>query len=180
MKKIVLFIQGGSKGAYEADGKLAASLQDALGTEYDVHYPKMPREEDPEYETYKAQISRELALLDGPLILVGHSLGGTVLFRYLTEEKVTKTIKGIFLVAAPYWGAEDWLDEHILSENLSAQSPKSPPIFFYHSQDDEVVPFTHMAMYAEKLPQANIREFDGRGHQFNNDMSEIAADIADL
>jgi hypothetical protein len=32
-------------------------------------------------------------------------------------------------------------------------------------------------MYAAKLPRATIREFDGRGHQFNNDLSEVAADI---
>ncbi len=180
MKKMVLFIQGGGEGAYEADGKLVASLRDALGAEYRVHYPQMPGEKDPEYEFFKAQISKELASLDGPLILVGHSLGGTVLLRYLTEVTVQKTIDGIFLVAAPYWGAEDWLDEHNLSKNLAAHSPDSPTIFFYHSRDDEVVPFAHLAMYAEKFPQANIREFDGRGHQFKNDMSEIAADIADL
>jgi hypothetical protein len=35
-------------------------------------------------------------------------------------------------------------------------------------------------MYAEKLPKAVIREFDGRGHQFNNDMSEVAQDIKSL
>ncbi len=42
MKKQVLFIQGGGAGAYEADGKLAASLQEALGAEYEVRYPQMP------------------------------------------------------------------------------------------------------------------------------------------
>jgi uncharacterized protein len=43
-----------------------------------------------------------------------------------------------------------------------------------------VVPFAHLALYAEQLPQATIREFDGRGHQLNNDLSEVAADIASL
>ena len=46
MKKQVLFIQGGGKGAHEADNKLAVSLQDALGDEYNVVYPKMPEEDD--------------------------------------------------------------------------------------------------------------------------------------
>lgn len=180
MRKMVLFIQGGGEGAYAADGKLAASLQAALGTEYQVHYPQMPNEADPAYATYKAQISRELASLEGPWILVGHSIEGTVLLRYLTEAKPPKPIAGIFLVAAPYWGAGEWLDAQSLAQNLAAHAPKSPPLFFYHSRDDEVVPFTHLALYAEKLPQANIRAFDGRGHQFKNDLSEIAADIADL
>lgn len=180
MKKNVLFIQGGGEGAYAADKKLAASLQELLGSAYQVHYPMMPNEADPAYETYQTQITKELADLDGTVVLVGHSMGGTVLLRYLTEEKVEKSIAGIFLVAAPYWTAKDWFDEHKLHKNLASRSHKTPPFFFYHSRDDPVVPFAHMATYAEKLPQANIREFNGRGHQFENDLSEVAADILNL
>jgi hypothetical protein len=43
-----------------------------------------------------------------------------------------------------------------------------------------VVPFAHLALYAEKLPQASIHEFDGRGHQFDDDLSEVARDIKEL
>jgi len=42
------------------------------------------------------------------------------------------------------------------------------------------VPFTHLALHAEKFPQSTIREFDGRGHQLNNDLSEVTADIKGL
>jgi hypothetical protein len=42
------------------------------------------------------------------------------------------------------------------------------------------VPFAHLAMFAESIPQATIREFDGRRHQFNNDLSEVAGDIKGL
>ncbi len=41
-KKQVLFVQGGGNGGYEVDAKLAASLQEALGTAYHVRYPRMP------------------------------------------------------------------------------------------------------------------------------------------
>jgi pimeloyl-ACP methyl ester carboxylesterase len=50
-------------------------------------------------------------------------------------------------------------------------------VFFYHSRDDEVVPFEHLALYQAKLPKATVREFDGRGHQFGDDLSEVARDI---
>ena len=36
MEKQVLFVHGGGQGAYEADGILARSLQNALGSAYDV------------------------------------------------------------------------------------------------------------------------------------------------
>jgi uncharacterized protein len=181
MKKQVLFIQGAGEGAYEEDAKLANSLQDALGIEYYVLYPKMPEEEDQGYEAWKAQISKELAALNDKVFLVGHSLGTSMLLKYLAEEEIEKSVVGIFLIAAPYWGEGGWsVDQFILDEEHASDLLQKLPIFFYHSRDDEVVPFAHLAKHAKKFPQATIREFDGRGHQFNNDLSEIAADIKSL
>ena len=181
MKRHILFIQGAGKGAHEEDRKLADSLQDALGVDYHVSFPKMPNEESPEDNAWIAQIAKELASLDGKVILVGHSAGGAVLLKYLLKENISKSIAGIFLISIPYWGPEDEQgDEYTLREGFASKLPKGVPIFLYHSRDDEWVPFAHLAMYAEKLPQATVREFDGRGHQFNNDLSEVAADIKNL
>jgi predicted alpha/beta hydrolase family esterase len=97
-------------------------------------------------------------------------VGGAVLLRHLSEAKIDKPVAGVFIIAAPYWGAEEW----------QAGLPAGLPVFLYHSRDDEVVPFAHLAQFAEKFPQATIREFDGRGHQFNNDLSAVAEDIKGL
>jgi predicted alpha/beta hydrolase family esterase len=177
-----LFIQGAGEGAYEEDEKLVKSLRDLLGTEYNIHYPRMPEEEDQGYEAWKAQISKELAALDNQVILVGHSIGTSMLLKYLCEEHVKSPISGIFLIAAPYWGAGGGWEMYKFSvdENRASKLLKGIPIFFYHSRDDDIVPFTHLALHAEKFPQATVREFDGRGHQFNNDLSEVAADIKGL
>jgi hypothetical protein len=43
-----------------------------------------------------------------------------------------------------------------------------------------MVPFAHLALYAEQLPQATVCELDERGHQLNDDLSEVAADIRSL
>jgi predicted alpha/beta hydrolase family esterase len=181
VKKQVLFIQGAGAGAYEEDKELAISLQDSLGEEYDVVYPRMPNEEDPEDGPWMAQITKELVAFDGRLILVGHSAGGGVLLKYLLKGNITKRIAGIFLIALPHWGPGDEQDEeYTLREGFAAQLPKGVPIFLYHSRDDEIVPFAHLAPYTEKIPGATVRKFDGRGHQFNNDLSEVAADIKKL
>lgn len=178
MRKPVLFIQGAGEGAYQEDAKLAASLQDALGAEYHVIYPKMPDEENPKDEAWMAQIAEELASLEDNVILVGHSAGGAVLLKYLLKKNVQKPIAGIFLISIPYWGPEDEQgEEYTFHEGFASQLPAGVPIFLYHSRDDEWVPFAHLGIYAEKIPQATTREFDGRGHQFNNDLSEVAADI---
>ncbi|CAH1201611.1 hypothetical protein PAECIP111893_01672 [Paenibacillus plantiphilus] len=80
-----------------------------------------------------------------------------------------------------YWGTEDWeVDEFALDEDVVSTLSDIQPTFFYHSRDDEIVPFTHLNLYAERFPQAIIREFDGRGHQFNNDLFEVSQDIKSL
>jgi predicted alpha/beta hydrolase family esterase len=181
VKKRVLFVHGGGQGAYEEDKKVAASLRVTLGAAYDVRCPKMPNEDSPEYEAWKDRIAEELTDLNGEVILVGHSLGASILLKFLSEVKVEKPIAGLFLIAPPYWGAEDWeVGEYELRTDFASKLPKDLPKFVYHSRDDEWVPFAHLALYAEKLPQATIREFDGRGHQFNDDLSEVARDIKGL
>jgi predicted alpha/beta hydrolase family esterase len=181
MKKQMLFVHGGGEGAHEEDEKMATSLRDELGSSYDVHSPKMPNEDSPEYEVWKDRIKKDLAAMDGEVILVGHSLGASVLLKFLSEEEVERPIAGMFLIAPPYWGAEDWeVEEYALQKDFASKLPEGLPVFFYHSRDDEVVPFAHFAMYAEKLPRATAREFGDRGHQFDDDLSEVARDIQRL
>jgi uncharacterized protein len=181
MKRQVLFVHGGGEGAYEEDRKMAASLREALGGGYEVHCPKMPDEDSPQYPAWRDRVASDLARLDGEIFLVGHSLGASILMKYVSEESTATPIAGMFLVAAPYWGVEDWkVDEYALQEDFASKLPAGLPMYFYHSSDDEWVPFAHLALYAEKVPRARIREFEGRGHQFDDDLSEVAHDIEGL
>jgi predicted alpha/beta hydrolase family esterase len=184
MKKQVLFIQGAGEGAYEEDQKLVESLQHVLGPEYKVHYPAMPDEDNAPYEQWKRQIEKELAAMQGPIILIGHSVGASVVVKCMSEIEVEKEIAGIFLLANPFWGGNGWryegYEELALPNGFAARLPEGASIFLYHSRDDESVPFAHLAMYTEKIPQATVREFDDGGHQFHNDLSAIAADIKSL
>jgi serine hydrolase len=181
MRRQVLFIHGGGEGAYEEDGRLAMSLGGALGAAYGVRCPKMPDEDSPEYGAWRDRISEELAAMDDEVFLVGHSLGGSILLKYLCEEETARPPLGLFLVAAPFWGAADWgVGEYALPEDFASKLPPELPVFLYHGRDDEVVPFEHLALYADKLPQATVRGLDGRGHQLDEDLSEIAQEIDGL
>jgi predicted alpha/beta hydrolase family esterase len=178
MKRDVLFVHGGGEGAHEEDEKLAASLRDALGGAYEVRSPKMPNEGSPEVGALKGKIAGELATMDGEAILVGHSVGAHMLLKYLSEEAVEGPFAGLFLVAAPYAGTGGWeLEEYALPEDSASKLPEGLPMIFYHSRDDEVAPFAHLALYKVMLPGATFREFEGRGHQFGDDLSEVARDI---
>lgn len=181
MKKQVLFIQGGGEEEdYAADSKLVDSLQKALGEAYEVHYPHLPNESEPDFGR-KKRMGHEISLLKGEIILVGHSLGASMLLKYLSESPIQKKIAGLFLISTPFWsGNEDWKQGLKLHKDFANALPKNVPIFLYHSQDDEEVPFDHLAQYAEKLPQATTRKITDGGHQLNNNLSRVAKDIQSL
>ncbi len=184
MKQQILFIQGGGDGAYKVDQELVTFLRSALGSAYELRYPKMPHENDLNYELWKTRILKELATVEDAAILIGHSLGGSFLLKYISEEKIETTIAGIFLIAAPYWGGNGWRYEGYervaLPDDFAAKLPRGTPIFFYHGNNDESVPFSHLALYAKKLPRAVIRAVDGGNHQLNDDLSDVVADIKSL
>jgi len=179
MKRYVLFIHGAGTGAYAEDRLLADSLQRELGTGYEVQCPQMPDEGNSPYAEWQAEIDARLAAMKGAVALVGHSVGASVLLKYLCDRKPTKQLAGLYAIAAPYWGASEFWswDEGTLPADAAVRLAGDWPLTFYQSRDDEVVPFAHLALYAARLPRATIREFDGRGHQFKNDLSEVAADI---
>jgi predicted alpha/beta hydrolase family esterase len=182
MKNQILFIQGAGDVGYEGDIKLAASLQKALGTDYKVHYPEMPTDEVPYFGSgWLKQIHEEISALNGTIILVGHSLGASMLLKYLSEKKIKKNVSGIFLVAAPFWmGNEDWKQPLKLQEGFSQKLPIEVPTFFYQCKDDDVVPFDHLTIYRQNIPWAVFREIPHGGHQLNDDLTQVANDIRSL
>ena len=180
MKKQVLFLQGGGgREDYEADAKLVASLQKELGEGYEEHYPVLPDEEAPDFGRI-SQIAKEITSIKGEVILVAHSLGASMLLKYLSESRIEKAITGIFLIATPYWsGDEDWKQPLKLETDFPDKLP-NVPVFLYHSKDDEEVPFEHLWRYVQMLPKATVREITSGGHQLNDDLLVVANDIKNL
>ena len=181
MKKQITFFHGGAtQEDYDADAKLVDSLKSTLGGEFTVHYPMLPEEEVPDLGRRK-QVSYEISASEEDVVLVGHSLGASMLLAYLSENNISKRIAGIFLIATPFWsGHEDWVKAFKLQSDFADRLDKNIPLFFYHCRDDKEVPFTHLSIYKQKLPWATFREISEGGHQFNNDLSVVADDIKKL
>jgi predicted alpha/beta hydrolase family esterase len=181
MNKHILFIQGGGDGGYEADKELVASLQKALGKGYDINYPEIKSDESASDFGWTQQIGNKLYEAKGDIILVGHSFGASMILKYLSENSINKKVDGIFLIATPFWdGNEDWQIGLKLQEDFAEKLPDEVPIFFYHCQDDEEIPFSHLDHYKQKLTQATFREIKSGGHQLNNDLTFVADDIKKL
>jgi predicted alpha/beta hydrolase family esterase len=182
MNKQILFIQGAGEGTYdEWDNKLVDSLRRELGVGYDIRYPRMPNEAEPDYALWKAALAEEIAGFDDGAILVGHSIGGTFLINALAEAPPSRKLAGIFLIAAPFVGAGGWpFDDIKTPANLGAQLPAKTPVHFYYGDKDDTTPPTHVDLYKRAIEGMIVRRLPDRDHQLNDDLAEVAADIQAL
>jgi predicted alpha/beta hydrolase family esterase len=180
MTRQILAIHGaGTPATQRGSVYWKAKLEDALGADYTVTSPIMPRPEEPQYAGWREKIEESVAPMEDGLILLGHSLGGSVLLKWLSEGVLKRPIGGLFILAAPYWSkATGWeSDEFGLPDDFAARLPIAP-VCLYHSRDDEEVPFAHLSYYSEQLPHAVIRALDGQGHEFRRgDTPELTQDI---
>jgi predicted alpha/beta hydrolase family esterase len=123
--------------------------------------------------------------MEDNLILIGHSLGGIFLAKYLSEENLPKKIKAVFLVAAPYelrgnGESQRNLSEFKLPVSLDKFKEQGGEIFLYHSKDDPVVPFSEVEKYQAALLNAKTVIFEDRGHFNQEQFPEIIEAIKGL
>jgi hypothetical protein len=168
----ILFIQGGGAGAHdEWDDKLVDSLRRELADGWQVRYPR--------YVRWSVAIRREMADLDDGAVVVGHSLGATILITALAEQPPERELRAIVLIAAPFVGEDGWpSDEFELTSDLGARLPPGVRVHVFHGLQDETAPPSHADLYALVIPQAQVHRLPGRDHQLNNDLSEVAEAVA--
>lgn len=146
------------------------TLGDKLGKNFEVLLPRMPNGTNARYKEWKIWFERITPFFKKDTILIGHSLGGIFLAKYLSENTISKTIKAVILVAAPYddTDSEESLTDFILPSSLKKFSEQVGLIYLFQSKDDPVVPFKQYKKYKKALPDAKPVILDNREH-FNQD-----------
>ncbi len=196
MKKQVLIIHGGDTFASYDDyisslktkevdlEKLQykgwkETICEELGKDYQVITPHMPSKQNAKYFEWKIKIEKFIPYLHDNVILVGHSLGGIFLIKYLSENTFPKKIQAVFLIAAPYDDdASNYsLADFVLPKNLEQFKQQSGKIFLYYSKDDPVVNFGDFEKYVKSLPSATQRIFTDKGHFNQEEFPELVEDI---
>lgn len=154
-------------------------LRQALEDNYEVILPVMPNRSNAQYKEWKIWFEKLIPFLSGGVILIGHSLGGAFLVKYLSENSFPRKIKAVFLVGAVYdKDSEGYpLASFTLPANLNLQTDK---IYLYHSKDDPVVSFSALEKYKKILLHAQTRVFENRGHFLQEEFPELARDILRL
>ncbi|MDE1975297.1 MAG: alpha/beta hydrolase [Patescibacteria group bacterium] len=158
------------------------TLQDRLGNDFEVLQPEMPNSFNARYSEWKIWFDKHVPLLEPEVVLVGHSLGGIFLAKYLAENDFQKKIAGTFLVAAPFddKNADYSLMDFVLPNSLSKFGKQGGKIFLYHSKDDDGVPFVDLDKYKKAIPSAKTIIFTDRGHFRQPEFPELVADIKAL
>lgn len=165
---------GPGKGSYD----LVHYLRSALSEEFQILFPIIKKPNSPTYSEFKKMYKAAFAKLTEPVILVGHSLGGSTLLKYLSEEKPDISILGIFLVSVPYWKSN--MKEFQLKENFQDSLKDIPKIYLYHSKEDAEVPIDSLDFYEKAFETAVVHQLSGDEHIFSKGLPELASDIQSL
>lgn len=194
MKRQIVVIHGGdsfkTRGAYfkflkarridfkrylteKSDWK--RNLRKTLGKDYEVISPDMPSPRNAMYMEWKIWLEKFIPYLKPGAVLVGHSLGGLFLAKYLSENKFPKKIRALFLVAASPGNGN-----FTPPKNFRKIEDQAGKIFLYHSIDDPVVPFADFKEYRRNLKSATSEIFRDRGHFNQEKFPELVKDIRDL
>lgn len=156
------------------------NLYKDLGEDFVVYNPQMPNKQTAKYSEWKVVFEKLFDAVDEGIILVGYSLGALFLVKYLSEEVITKKINKTLLLGTPF-DQDGMENEPLLSftRNTSLEhfSKQAGDIYFYHSEDDFVVPYNHLAKYQNELPRATFRSFRDRNHFKLETLNELIEDI---
>lgn len=149
------------------------SFESELENDYEILMPRMPNGTNARYKEWKIWFERIVEVLNDGLILIGHSLGGIFLAKYLSESTFSKRIGATILVAAPF-DDTDGADGHeslidfTLPPSLEKFAQQAGKIYLLYSKDDPVVPFAQLAKYQQRLPDAEVVVFENKEH-FNQE-----------
>lgn len=161
-----------------------ASLARELGEEFEVLLPKMPNGTNARYAEWSIWLERCMPFFQDGVILIGHSLGGIFLAKYLAEHDVSTKIRATLLVGAPFDDDDpsflESLTDFALPASLTQFEEQGGDIYIIHSKDDPVVPFAESAKYQLALPEATLMAFEDRGHFNQEEFPELVALIKAL
>ncbi|MBM7416326.1 MULTISPECIES: alpha/beta hydrolase [Nocardiaceae] len=158
----LLFVHGA--GGEDDDEPLAEEFGALLGATLDM--PRIPSD-DMSVEAWAGQIRRSLGA--SPDLVIAHSFGATVLLHVLASVPFPAAT----LLAMPDWSASGW-------DVPQYEWPTVPPgvsLTLHHCRDDDVVPFSHLALASAQLPDAGVVEHPRGGHQFDGAVVEVVASM---
>ena len=144
-------------------------LDKELGKNFEIIRPCMPLSDNSKYNDWKIHFERYIPYLRNNVILIGGSLGGIFLAKYLSENKFPKKILSTYLVCPPFDDTcfhEDLVGGFKLKSDLSLIERNSKNLTLMFSRDDDDVPISHAGKYKKKLKNAKIIIYKSKNGHF--------------
>jgi len=161
-------------------------LDKELGKKFEFIRPRMPLQDYATYEDWTLYFKRYIPHLRNDVILIGQSLGGIFLAKYLSENKFPNTVLATYLVCPPFnntniGGGEELVGGFKLKADLALLEKNSKDLTLMFSKDDPIVPVSHAEKYRKKLKNAKIIIYKSKnGHFVISKFPEIVKMIKNL
>ncbi len=159
-----------------------------LGNKFQIIRPRFPLQDNAKYSDWKTWFERYIPYLENNVILIGGSLGGIFLAKYLSENIFPKKILSVYMICPPFddtTPTEDLVGGFKLKSDLSLIEKNCNDVTLMFSEDDPVIPISHAEKYRSKLKNSKIIIYKSKGghfviSKFPEIIKMIKADIKDI
>lgn len=177
----IVFIHGytaSSKGDWYPQ---ISALLDQAGVAYRI--PDLPGGEHPHVQEWLSIIDDVVKESEGPIVLVGHSLGSRAVLLYI--EKYRPTVEKVFLIAAfddllenanRHDDGKNYADFFEQNLDLNILKKNIGEVIVMHSKDDSSIEYSQAEGIAMKLG-AKLMTVDGRDHMSESENAEYIFEI---
>lgn len=144
-------------------------IDEELGKQFQIIKPRFPLQDNAKYEDWRIWFERYIPLLNNNVILVGGSLGGIFLAKYLSENKFPKKLLSVYMVCPPFDNTvlgEDLVGGFKLKSDLSLIEKNCKDVTLMFSADDDCVPVSHAEKYRNKLKNSKIIIYKSKNGHF--------------
>ncbi len=143
-------------------------LPDDLGESYKMFAPSMPNSKNARYGEWEIWFEKCIPLFaEEGVHLIGHSLGGAFLLKYLSQNHPSFKIRSVHLIAAVVDNQD--LEACLRTFKVDLDEMRTSclqdlKVHIYHSVDDTIVPYSHGERIHETLSASQLYTFDDQGH----------------
>lgn len=144
-------------------------LDEKLGKDFEIIRPRMPQSFNAIYEDWQIWFEKYIPFLKQNIILLGNSLGGMFLAKYLSENTFPKKILSVYMVCSPFDNTcpnYDLVNRFKLKSDLSLIEKNCKDVTLMFSDDDDVVPVEHAEKYRKKLKNSKIIIYKNKNGHF--------------
>lgn len=172
MKHIVFVHSAGVQSVTSGSNPLIRKTKEDI-PDYTWHASDYPRDIGQIYDNWVKVLIQSLdeVPIDEPVILIGHSFGGTVITKYLTENTVQHNIEKVIMIGSPFFGCDEKFSDlqNIITDELKVAAP----IYHIQSEDDDRVNITHQKCWQEKFPEIQLITEQSGKHEFHDGIQAL-------